>query len=242
VQGVTKTSPATFGLLGLLASRSWTGYELTRQVRRSIRFLWPVSEAHLYREQKHLVALGWAEVVEELSGQRTRKRYIITESGREALQAWLSSDPGEPQLQVEGLLRAFYAGFGTPADLTASARCTAQDARRLVDELAAFAEEYLAAGGPMESLERGIGLAPDQRLEFGGRPMFPERLPSVAAALDVATALLTELETAFGELADEASTWASTSSPTLAGPTRQRLERAAARRRRAESRPESTRG
>jgi PadR family transcriptional regulator AphA len=224
------TSPATYGLLGLLASRSWTGYELTRQVRRSLRFLWPVSEAHLYREQKHLVALGWAEVVDEPSGQRTRKRYVITESGRESLQAWLASDPGEPQLQVEGLLRAFYANFGTPADLTASASRTAADARGLVNELAAFAEEYLAVGGPMEALERRVGLAPEQRLEFGGRPMFPERLPAVAAALDIATALLTELERAFGELAVETATWASTSSPTLAGPTRERLERAAARR------------
>lgn len=224
------TSPATFGLLGLLASRSWTGYELTRQVRRSLRFLWPVSEAHLYREQKHLVALGWAEVVEEPCGQRTRKRYLITESGQEALRTWLASDPGEPQLQVEGLLRAFYAGFGTPADLVAAARRTADDARRLVDELAAFAAEYLAPDGPMEALERRIGLTPDERLEFGGRPMFPERLPSVAVALDIATALLTELESTFGQLADDAATWASTSSPDLANATRERLQRAATRR------------
>ena len=39
-----------------------TGYELTQQVRRSLRFVWPSSEGHLYREQKRLLELGWATV------------------------------------------------------------------------------------------------------------------------------------------------------------------------------------
>ena len=78
---MTTTSPATYGLLGLLATRSWTGYELTAQVRRSLAFVWPTSEGHLYREQKVLVARGWAAVVDEPAGRRSRKRYTITDAG-----------------------------------------------------------------------------------------------------------------------------------------------------------------
>ena len=58
---MSSASPTTYGLLGLLAVRSWTGYELTRQVRRSLRFVWSSSEGHLYREQKRLVERGWAK-------------------------------------------------------------------------------------------------------------------------------------------------------------------------------------
>ena len=66
----------------MLAVRSWTGYELTRQVRRSLRFIWPTSEGHLYREQKRLVSLGWAVVEQEQAGRRARNRYTITAAGR----------------------------------------------------------------------------------------------------------------------------------------------------------------
>ena len=60
-----KVSTTTYGLLGLLAVRSWTGYELTQQMRRSLRFVWSSSEGHLYREQTGLVELGWAAVEDE---------------------------------------------------------------------------------------------------------------------------------------------------------------------------------
>ena len=118
-------SPATYGLLGMLATRSWTGYELTQQVRRSLRFVWPTSEGHLYREQKRLVTLGWAAVTREPAGRRTRQRYTITAAGRRALRTWLASETEEPHFQVEGILRSFYADSAGPAELAASMRTTA---------------------------------------------------------------------------------------------------------------------
>jgi len=222
---VATTSPATFGLLGLLATRSWTGYELTQQVRRSLRFVWPVSEGHLYREQKHLVALGWATVAEEPAGRRTRKRYEITDAGRTALAQWLTTEPEEPHLQIEGVLRAFYSDRGTPADLVAATAATAAAARAMLAELGGIADEYLAAGGPMEMLERGAGLDADHRLEFQGREVHPERLPAVALALDVTSELLAVVERYFAEIAERAESWPTTSGPTLAVEARERLDR-----------------
>jgi PadR family transcriptional regulator, regulatory protein AphA len=200
------TSPAVFGLLGLLASRSWTGYELTSQVRRSLRFVWPVSEAHLYREQRRLVTLGWATCVEESAGQRTRKRYTITAAGREALHRWLDSEPEQPQFHIEGLLRVFNADRSTPTALVAASTATARAARESLAELAAIADEYLDPGGPMELLERGEGGADDRR-EFHGRPVLPERLPVVAITLGLTSELLEHVDRLFSELAAEASTW-----------------------------------
>jgi PadR family transcriptional regulator AphA len=142
-------SQATFGLLGMLAVRSWTGYELTQQVRRSLRFVWPSSEGHLYREQKRLVDLGWASVEEEPAGERTRNRYTITDAGRAALGEWLATEPEEPHFQVEGVLRMFFGDQGTPEQLVTSMQASAVTARSMLDEMLGFVGEYLEEGGPL---------------------------------------------------------------------------------------------
>jgi DNA-binding PadR family transcriptional regulator len=217
-------SPATYGLLGMLAVRSWTGYELTRQVQRSLRFIWPTSEGHLYREQKRLVTLGWAVVERERTGRRARNRYTITPAGREALASWLATPPEEPHLQIEGVLRVFYANLGDPADLHKSMTVTAGQAGSMLATLRGFVREYLAEGGPMDMLEQGIGGAGDRRA-FAGRTMFPERLPSVALALDITTRLLEEIE---GFFEAEAATTGQGQAPGPAA-TRRRLEEILAR-------------
>lgn len=221
---MTATTPATYGLLGMLAARPMTGYELTQQVRRSLRFVWPTSEGHLYREQKKLVTLGWATVTAEEVGRRTRQRYAITRAGRTALRAWLATAPEEPHLQVEGVLRAFYADSAGPAALTASMRATAASARLMLDELGGFVADYLADGGPLDMLED-----PSAGRTFRGRQMFPERLHAVAVALDVTTRLLATIEDFCTATADEVDTWPSTTDPSLTPSTRARLEAVQAR-------------
>jgi DNA-binding PadR family transcriptional regulator len=225
LQPVPDASPATYGLLGMLATRPMTGYELTQQVRRSLRFIWPVSEGHLYREQKKLVTLGWASVTTEPAGRRTRQRYAITRPGRAALRAWLATEPEEPHLQIEGVLRAFYADSGGPAVLAASMRATAASASALLAELHGFVDEYLAEGGPLDMLE---GRTTSRT--FQGREMHPERLHSVALALDVTTQLLGVVQEFFTSGAADLDDWPSTTATDLAPTTRARLERIQARR------------
>lgn len=220
-------SPATYALLGQLATRSWTGYELTQQLRRSVRYGWPTSEAHLYREQKRLVQLGWATVEEESVGDRSRNRYAITEDGRQALRDWLRTTPQEPQLHVEGVVRAFYADRGDVGDLVASMTATAEMARGTRSELIEIALEYLQVAGPMAMLEEQVG-GPGDRREFHGRPMFPERLHAVALAIELLTQMLTTVEEAFERGARDVTNWPSATDPVLVGETRRRLERIAA--------------
>jgi PadR family transcriptional regulator AphA len=211
----------------MLAVRSWTGYELTRQVRRSLRFVWNSSDGHLYREQRRLVEMGWATVEEEPAGRRFRKRYTITDTGRSALTVWLATEPEEPHFQIEGVLRTFFGDQGSPGDLLASMRITATTARSMLEEMFAFVEEYLEEGGPMSMLEQGQGSA--DHLEFHGRPMFPERLHSVALAIDVTTQLLETLDVFFTEAAEHVASWPDTADPSITPQTRARLESIRAR-------------
>jgi len=221
---VNKTSPTTYGLLGLLAVRSWTGYELTHQPRRSLRFVWPSSEGHLYREQKRLVESGWATVEDEPAGKRTRKRYTITSAGRQALKDWLATPPQEPHFEIEGVLRLFHGDQGTAADLTASMEATAESAREMLDGMVAIVDEYLAEGGPLTMLEQGIGGPDQERLEYNGRPQYPERLHVIALVVDITTGLLAELEDFFTATANETRSWTDPTASRLTPVTRQRLE------------------
>ncbi len=213
----------------MLAVRSWTGYELTQQVRRSLRFMWRSSEGHLYREQKRLVDLGWATVTDEAAGQRTRNRYTITDAGRAAFADWLATEPEEPHFQIEGLLRTFFGDQGSPEQLVSALHATAHTARSMLGEMLGFVTEYLEEGGPLWMLERGVGSPDADRIEFRGRPMYPERLHVVALAIDIITQLLETLDTSLTDVAHQVTTWHSTSDPSITPDTGDRLRRIQAR-------------
>ena len=79
----------SFAILGLLAIRPWSTYELARQMQRDLRFAWPRAESNLYAEPKKLIAHGLASAASEPRGQRRRTVYTITPAGRRALAGWL---------------------------------------------------------------------------------------------------------------------------------------------------------
>lgn len=141
-------STTSFAILGMLAVRPWTAYELTRQLRRSLSYCWPKAESVLYSEPKRLVRLGLASARTEPSGRRTRVVYDITEDGRRALAGWLRTEPAPPRFEHEGLLRLLYADQGGTGDLLASIQSTRAWALDRLAEGAAQVRGYLADGGP----------------------------------------------------------------------------------------------
>ncbi len=108
---------SSYAVLALLDLKPWTGYELTHQAQRSLRYAWPKSERLLYSEPKKLVELGFATVYREESGNRSRNVYTITDEGRRALNAWMKTRTQPPRLEIEALLRVLFAEHGTREDL-----------------------------------------------------------------------------------------------------------------------------
>ena len=150
-EDLTTTS---YALLTLLALRSWTTYELTKQMRRSYHWFWPRAESKLYDEPKKLVALGLARAERSYVGRRRRTTYHITSSGREALAAWVQSGGSPaPYLEFEALVQVFAAEHGTPETLRAT--------------LCAVERE-------MESWQRFAAVLGDEIAQSGGQ--FPERV------------------------------------------------------------------
>lgn len=131
----------SYALLGLLALRPWTTYELTKQVQRSLGWFWSRTERKLYDEPKKLVAAGLATATEQRTGKRPRTVYAITTAGRKALRAWLSEAPAPPSFESEAMVKVFFADSGTIDQLRATlqgVRTTAEarlaELERMVDE------------------------------------------------------------------------------------------------------------
>lgn len=91
------TSNLGFAILGLLARRASTGYEVAQRMRQPIGYFWTARHSQIYPELNRLDAAGLVEhEVIEGAGPRPTKRYRITETGRDALAAWVVGDL-EPQ-------------------------------------------------------------------------------------------------------------------------------------------------
>lgn len=138
----------SFAILGLLAIRPWTTYELAKQMERTLYRVWPRARSRLYEEPKKLVAHGLAEAARESVGRRPRTVYSITEQGREALADWLHEPGAGPSLEFEQHVKLFFADFGTRDDALATLAAARTWA---AGELGVFVEAagaYVAGQGP----------------------------------------------------------------------------------------------
>jgi PadR family transcriptional regulator, regulatory protein AphA len=173
----------SYAILGLLAIRPWTTYELINQVERSLRRFWPRAPSKLYEEPKKLVALGWARATEEQVGRRPRTRYRVTPKGRRALAGWLREPGAGPVLEFEQLLKIHLAGGATRDEVLALLDST----RTWV---AAQQEENVAAG--RAALE-DRGAAPERAsLDLLSNRFLADFAAMVASWADWATGLVEE--------------------------------------------------
>jgi PadR family transcriptional regulator AphA len=115
-----RLTTTTYGVLGLLAVRPHSTYELAKAMDRSVGRVWPRAQSKLFEEPKKLVRHGYADAREDFVGRRPRTVYTITRSGRRALATWLA-DPGDgPVLEFEGLVKLVFADHGTRDDALAT--------------------------------------------------------------------------------------------------------------------------
>lgn len=115
-----RLTTTSYAVLGLLALRPWSTYELTQQMNRGLGDIWPRAASKLYEEPKKLVEHGLAKSRDERVGKRPRTVYAITPKGRRALAAWLEEPGVGPVLETEQVLKLFFADQGTRGDALAT--------------------------------------------------------------------------------------------------------------------------
>jgi DNA-binding PadR family transcriptional regulator len=134
----------SYAILGLLSVRSWTTYELAKQVQRSLNWFWPRAERKLYEEPKRLVADGLATARREFTGQRPRTVYDISDDGRRALRRWLDEPSAARSTEFEAMLKVFFADAGSLEQLAATIDAIETAAAERVRDLVGMAEAALA--------------------------------------------------------------------------------------------------
>jgi DNA-binding PadR family transcriptional regulator len=179
-------STTSYAVLGMLAIRPWSAYELTKQLRRSLAYCWPKAESVLYDEPKRLVQLGLAGTTGEAvgNGTRTRTVYTITDAGRAALREWLATEPAAPRFELEPLLRLLYADQGRKGDLRDAIAAAQAWARAEAERGLAQLEGYRDDGGP-----------------------FPERLHIIVPFADLCVRLIEAVDGWAADTQEALRTW-----------------------------------
>ncbi|MCL2412049.1 MAG: PadR family transcriptional regulator [Treponema sp.] len=80
------------GLLGLLILEPHTGYELDKEFRESMKYIWQAKNSQIYNELDRMEQKGWLASERIIQDEKPNKRvYSITESGKVELLNWLSA-------------------------------------------------------------------------------------------------------------------------------------------------------
>lgn len=154
---MAKRTTTSYLVLGMLAGRDWTAYELGVQLRRGIDVLWARASRQLYNVPKQLVADGLASARKEVispskrrvPGARTRTVYSITDEGRAALRQWHSAEAAPPAFEFEGMIRMMFPDGATIEEFRRNFEVMIEQARSMRQVFVGHAEALVDVAEPM---------------------------------------------------------------------------------------------
>ena len=132
-------------ILGMVAARPRSGYEIKQLVDKSTRFFWAASYGRIYPELKRLEQEGLIEGTDSSQGARPRTVYKPTAKGKRAAREWIDAPSEVFELRDEALLKLFFAGTLNPARSAEIARERAARSSTEAAELHAI-EDFMHAG------------------------------------------------------------------------------------------------
>jgi len=146
-------------LLGLLRKGPMSGYDLRKDVERSIGYFWAPAKTQIYSTLPRLVEAGFATQQRVVQAVRPDKTiYELTDTGREALREWVETAPLDAGQGRNLILLKLYLGEEADVDsLQRQLSERAEEAERLQAELQEL-EAAGSGGSPFEAITRRWGL------------------------------------------------------------------------------------
>jgi DNA-binding PadR family transcriptional regulator len=132
-------------LLGLLAERPMSGFDLIREFDVSRSVVWPAPQNEVYRILARLAGEGL--IAEQAAGPRGRRSYAITDGGRQALAQWIAA-PTDYTLRYDPVLKAAFLAAATPEIRRARAEADLTFFEDQVRILTALEEARSGRNGP----------------------------------------------------------------------------------------------
>jgi DNA-binding PadR family transcriptional regulator len=155
----------SYALLGLLARKPLSGYDLAQQMKKRVGLMWSALPSQIYPELARLEAQGLVthQLVEQHDYRPDKKVYDITEAGRAALRAWVTDPTPVSTLRDEFLLKAYSLWLAEPQQALERFREHEQAHRKQLAEheelLARLAREWGSALEQRDSPMFGSALA-----------------------------------------------------------------------------------
>lgn len=136
-----------YALLGMLARRPATGYDLSRRMTQTIGYFWTWRHSQIYGQLRDLEQRGLVAHQEIAgAGPRQTKRYEITGAGWSTLRDWVTTTP-EPHADRDPLLlRVNSLWTVDPARAAALITGARQDSAERLQLYRGIAAEIEAAG------------------------------------------------------------------------------------------------
>jgi DNA-binding PadR family transcriptional regulator len=124
VGGPVRVNPTEFAILGLLAERPRSGYDIKKEVEERLGHFWSESYGHIYPMLRRLRQMKLIAVrkVPRKSGRPDRTVHSLTAAGRRALEAWFAEPPAPSRPRNELLLRIFLGRYAPPGTLLRDVR------------------------------------------------------------------------------------------------------------------------
>jgi DNA-binding PadR family transcriptional regulator len=140
-------------LLGALADRPRTGYELLKHFEQSLAYAWPASHSQIYPELARLRDDGLIE--QTGAGARNSKTYAVTDDGLAEIRRWLRETDPDRRVRSDAALRTFFLWLLEPEEARVELEREHRYWRDRLDEL-----EAIKAGprGPGRK-EQAFGIA-----------------------------------------------------------------------------------
>ncbi|HEX4656814.1 MAG TPA: PadR family transcriptional regulator [Streptosporangiaceae bacterium] len=131
-----------YALLGLLARKPRTGYELTQALRAPIGYFWTASHSQVYPELARLETDGLVHYqIIDGPGPRDTKRYTITAAGLHALATWAVTPAPPERSRSEFLLKVYSLWLAEPTAARALVAGERQEHRAMLTRYEQLATE-----------------------------------------------------------------------------------------------------
>lgn len=105
-----------FVILGLLALRAMTVYEINKALERGVSLFYSASFGSINAAIGKMLAKGWVSGVEKVENGRNKRIFHLTPAGRQAFQDWLASEIESEKIKDPGLTRLYFMGFSDPQE------------------------------------------------------------------------------------------------------------------------------
>ena len=137
------------GILGLLSYHEMTGYEIMEVFRDSLNYFWNAQTSQIYRELQTLKKSGFVTDTVCPGRGGEKKKFSITDTGREELIKWLrTTPPGSPNLSL--LMLTFFKGelsVNENIDFFRGLKMQAEEASKTMDTPNSNAVKYSVLTG-----------------------------------------------------------------------------------------------